>query len=124
MIECLVWLVMKIISSAPAAIASFTAYCTSGLSTTGKISLALALVAGRKRVPRRATGHTALRIRIHVILGVRANHWCGVYCRRMRRECGCLSCVVPRQRSIGRDTQLLQALLDLIAETRRNILLQ
>jgi len=31
------------------------------LSTTGNISLAVALVAGRKRVPRPATGRTALR---------------------------------------------------------------
>src|SRR5579863_6256215 len=34
----------------------------SGLSTTGSISLGLALVAGRKRVPRPATGNTAVRI--------------------------------------------------------------
>src|SRR5699024_195270 len=64
MIEFLVWLVMKIISSAPAAIASLTAYCTSGLSTTGRISLALALVAGKNRVPRPATGNTAFRMRM------------------------------------------------------------
>src|ERR1700726_5158309 len=34
----------------------------SGLSTTGNISLGLAFVAGRKRVPRPATGNTAVRI--------------------------------------------------------------
>src|SRR6202035_2972160 len=34
----------------------------SGLSTTGSISLGLALVAGRKRVPRPATGNTAVRM--------------------------------------------------------------
>jgi hypothetical protein len=34
----------------------------SGLSTTGSISFGLALVAGRKRVPRPATGNTAVRI--------------------------------------------------------------
>src|SRR5215475_7353333 len=47
---------------APAARASSTAYWISGLSTTGSISLGLALVAGRKRVPRPATGNTAVRI--------------------------------------------------------------
>src|SRR6201985_2290438 len=44
----------------PAAIASSTAYWISGLSTTGNISFGLALVAGKKRVPRPATGNTAL----------------------------------------------------------------
>src|SRR6202162_3515120 len=34
----------------------------SGLSTTGSISFGLALVAGRKRVPRPATGNTAVRM--------------------------------------------------------------
>src|SRR5512139_644638 len=47
---------------APAARASSTAYWISGLSTTGSISLGLALVAGRKRVPRPATGNTAVRM--------------------------------------------------------------
>src|ERR1700722_9277063 len=47
---------------APAASASSTAYWISGLSTTGSISFGLALVAGRKRVPRPATGNTAVRI--------------------------------------------------------------
>ena len=47
--------------SIPAARASSIAYWISGLSTTGSISLAIALVAGRKRVPRPATGSTALR---------------------------------------------------------------
>ena len=42
--------------SIPAARASSTAYWISGLSTTGSISLAVALVAGRNRVPRPATG--------------------------------------------------------------------
>src|SRR3954464_7790852 len=51
---------MKIISVIPAATASSTAYWMSGLSTTGIISFALALVAGRKRVPIPATGKTAL----------------------------------------------------------------
>src|SRR3954464_10862178 len=47
---------------APAARASSTAYWMSGLSTTGSISFGLALVAGKKRVPRPATGNTAVRI--------------------------------------------------------------
>src|ERR1700681_4701625 len=47
--------------SMPAARASSTAYWISGLSTTGSISFGIALVAGRKRVPRPPTGKTALR---------------------------------------------------------------
>jgi hypothetical protein len=41
--------------------ASSTAYWTSGLSTIGSISFGMAFVAGRKRVPRPATGNTAVR---------------------------------------------------------------
>src|SRR6266705_6531714 len=47
-------------SSRPAATASSTTYWIAGLSTTGSISLGVALVAGRKRVPRPAAGITAL----------------------------------------------------------------
>src|ERR1700730_11452057 len=47
---------------APADSASSTAYWIKGLSTTGSISLGLALVAGRNRVPRPATGNTAVRM--------------------------------------------------------------
>src|SRR6516162_1349935 len=54
--------VMNTSRCAPATSASSTAYWMSGLSTTGSISLGLALVAGRKRVPRPATGNTAVRI--------------------------------------------------------------
>src|SRR2546430_16271119 len=54
--------VMNTRRRAPAASASSTAYWISGLSTTGSISLGLALVAGRKRVPRPATGNTAVRM--------------------------------------------------------------
>src|SRR5690554_5475442 len=54
--------VMKIRLVMPAATASSTAYWISGLSTMGSISLGLALVAGRKRVPMPATGKTALVI--------------------------------------------------------------
>src|SRR5262245_63097147 len=43
----------------PAAAASSTAYWMSGLSTIGSISLGLALVTGRNRLPRPATGNTA-----------------------------------------------------------------
>src|SRR5689334_16075626 len=46
-------------SVTPAAAASSTAYWMSGLSTTGIISLGLALVTGRKRLPNPATGNTA-----------------------------------------------------------------
>ncbi len=45
--------------SMPAARASSTAYWISGLSTTGSISLGIALVAGRNRVPSPPTGNTA-----------------------------------------------------------------
>src|SRR5687767_3221544 len=45
----------------PASRASSTAYWISGRSTTVSISLGMALVAGRKRVPSPATGKTALR---------------------------------------------------------------
>src|SRR5512141_2152200 len=54
--------VMKMRSVMPAATASSAAYWMSGLSTTGSISLGDALVAGRKRVPRPATGNTAFVI--------------------------------------------------------------
>src|SRR4029077_20006754 len=47
----------------PAARHSSTAYWISGRSTTVSISLGIALVAGRNRVPSPATGKTALRTR-------------------------------------------------------------
>ena len=53
--------VTKIISVMPASTASSTAYWINGLSTTGIISLGLALVAGKNREPIPATGKTALR---------------------------------------------------------------
>src|SRR5687768_5245139 len=56
--------VMKMRRRAPAASASSTAYWMSGLSTIGSISLGLALVAGRNRVPRPATGKTATSTRL------------------------------------------------------------
>ncbi len=45
----------------PACAASSTTYWIAGLSTTGSISLGIALVAGRNRVPRPAAGMTALK---------------------------------------------------------------
>src|SRR6185437_9051193 len=49
--------------SIPAAIASSTTCWRIGRSTIGSISFGTVLVAGRKRVPRPATGNTALRMR-------------------------------------------------------------
>src|SRR4051794_35562802 len=49
----------NIMSVMPAAAASSNAYWMSGLSTTGIISFALALVTGRKPLPKPATGNTA-----------------------------------------------------------------
>src|SRR6187455_720153 len=57
---CLPRPVMKTNCSIPASRASSTAYWMAGLSTTGSISLGIALVAGRKRVPIPAAGTTAL----------------------------------------------------------------
>ena len=54
--------VTMMISVQPAATASSTPYWMRGLSTRQSISLGVALVAGRKRVPRPAAGKTALRI--------------------------------------------------------------
>src|SRR3989344_5934674 len=54
--------VTKMISSTPAATASSTKYCTTGLSTIGNISFGCDFVAGRNRVPNPATGRMALRI--------------------------------------------------------------
>src|SRR5690349_24713150 len=65
--------VMNTSRRAPAANASSTAYWISGLSTMGSISLGDALVAGRKRVPRPATGNTAVRMR--AIEVPRRNTW-------------------------------------------------
>jgi hypothetical protein len=48
----------------PAAIASSAAYYIRGLSTIGKSSLGIALVAGKNRVPNPATGKTAFRINV------------------------------------------------------------
>src|SRR6516162_6586059 len=48
----------------PACWASSTTCWINGRSTTGSISFGMALVAGRKRVPKPATGKMALRIRV------------------------------------------------------------
>ena len=52
--------VMRRTSWRPLETASSTTYWMAGLSTTGSISLGIALVAGRKRVPSPAAGITAL----------------------------------------------------------------
>src|SRR5881394_2535527 len=69
--------VTKIISVMPAAAASSTAYWINGLSTMGSISLGLALVTGRKRLPRPATGNTALVMGFMKYLdcGYQVGHW-------------------------------------------------
>ena len=59
--EDLPLLSMMSTSSIPAATHSSTMYWIVGLSTTGTISLGMALEAGRKRVPRPAAGITAVR---------------------------------------------------------------
>src|SRR5438270_673045 len=74
----------------PAAVASSNAYWISGLSTTGSISLGMAFVTGRKRVPSPATGNTALRTRFAISPSVTAAA-CG------RRE----YCGSPVQTRIG-----------------------
>src|SRR5882724_1402098 len=53
--------VTKIISWIPASTASCTTYWMDGISTIGKSSFGTVLVAGRKRVPKPATGITAFR---------------------------------------------------------------
>src|SRR5690606_10165300 len=52
--------VTSTISFIPAARASSTTYWMTGLSTTVTISLGITLLAGKNRVPRPATGRTAL----------------------------------------------------------------
>src|ERR1700753_1128992 len=58
--ECFLRPMMTRTSSRPAPTASSTTYSIAGLSTTGSISLGVALVAGRNLVPRPAAGITAL----------------------------------------------------------------
>src|SRR6218665_88930 len=62
--------VTKIMWRMPAAEAFSRGYWISGLSTTGSISLGDALVAGKKRVPRPATGNTALRMVLATVMAV------------------------------------------------------
>ena len=52
--------------STPAARASSMTYCRMGRSTTGSISFGIALVAGKNRVPRPATGRIALRMGLNI----------------------------------------------------------
>ena len=69
--------------SIQAAIASSTAYWMSGLSTIGSNSFGIALVAGKNRVPKPATGNTALRIL--VVLIVDASKWMKLIRRDARK---------------------------------------
>src|SRR6185503_14463690 len=69
--------VMKMRCSIPAARASSTTCWISGRSTTVSISFGIALVAGRKRVPRPATGKTALRIGVMLPVLMRRDVACG-----------------------------------------------
>src|SRR5713101_4061383 len=62
--------VTKMKCSMPASLASSTTYWISGLSTMVSISFGIALVAGRTRVPRPATGKTALRIFMGICEGL------------------------------------------------------
>src|SRR5207247_8348940 len=48
----------------PTRVSSSTTYCTTGLRPTGSISLGCDLVAGSSRVPRPATGTTAISMSI------------------------------------------------------------
>src|SRR4029077_1528996 len=82
---------MKIMSAMPAAAASSTAYWISGLSTTGSISFGLAFVAGRKSVPRPATGKTAVRIGdLKLVLILRLSVRAGSASGRPHRPLGAL----------------------------------
>ncbi|GAA1170307.1 hypothetical protein GCM10009674_01920 [Nesterenkonia xinjiangensis] len=64
-------------SSRPAAEASATTYWMAGSSTTGSISLGMAFVAGRKRVPRPAAGITALLIGFMLLIDLSLVHASG-----------------------------------------------
>src|SRR5262245_47146963 len=64
---------------APADNASSAAYWISGLSTIGSISLGLALVAGRKRVPRPATGKTAARMGLECAMTLSLGDQCAAH---------------------------------------------
>ena len=57
-------------SSRPAVTASSTTYWMAGLSTTGSISLGVAFVAGRNRVPRPAAGTTAFVTFVAMLSGI------------------------------------------------------
>src|SRR5262249_31967572 len=79
-------------SSMPAALASSTAYWIKGLSTTGSISLGMALVAGKNRTPRPPTGKIALRTVLTIMS-----------CLGVARERRCIATVAsPLQRGAAR----------------------
>src|SRR5260364_364745 len=91
----------------PAAIASSTAYGISGLSTIGSISLGLALVTGKKRVPSPATGKMAL---VSLNISIRFLRTCSrSYCAPVSRRRAVLGILtydvyapVPALRRAGR----------------------
>ena len=61
-IEALPGPVTKSTCLVPTRVSSSTTYCTTGLRPTGSISFGWDLVAGNRRVPRPATGTTAISI--------------------------------------------------------------
>src|ERR1700726_2193951 len=81
------------ISSIPAATASSTIYCSVGLSTSGNISLGMTLVAGKTRVPRPATGNTALRI--DICLSCSPQYWATFQSVWRYLYYMLLSCILP-----------------------------
>src|SRR5881398_2328174 len=85
--------VMNTRRRAPAARASSTAYWIAGLSTTGSISFGMALVAGRKRVPRPAAGITALVMWYAMQQGYRSDFLRSVHVR---------GCEPPEEGTSGR----------------------
>src|SRR5262249_35575586 len=59
---------MKRMRFIPTRVSSSTTYCTTGLRPTGSISFGCDLVAGSRRVPRPATGMTAMSISMQGML--------------------------------------------------------
>src|SRR5438067_7414809 len=72
--------VTKMKCSIPASRASSTTCWMIGRSTTVSISLGIALVAGRKRVPRPATGNIALRMGDMAEMFLKTEFWEGGRC--------------------------------------------
>ncbi len=74
----------KMSVSIPAAIAYSAAYRIKGLSTIGNNSFGIAFVAGKKRVPKPATGKTAFRIFFMIIFPSTARNYFSQTKRRVR----------------------------------------